>query len=434
MRKYKLSKKILAGILATVMVLSATACSAKEDSEDDAGKDAGKNGNDAVTLTFWNGFTGADGEVLRKIVDDFNANNDKNIKIEMDIMPWDNFNEMLPPAVSSGTAPDFALMMSRDTPQYVKNGALRPMDDFWEFEGVDKSDFNDESINMGILDGTQYSIAMQLQSFYLYWNKDIFKAAGLDPEKPPVTWDELVEIAPKLADPANNVSGFLVPYNIGNVLFSWIVSNGGTVLNEDYTKAEINSTINKEVLTTMQSLVLEQGGPDVISNPEIFNLMNAGQLGMIIAPPFLVSGLQTNEINFGITSVPQVAEDSEKVAIAEAVGFVVPACTDESKIDAIYEFVRHWNTSEVAKRWALEAGFPPYLNSAAKDPEVMENAIITELTGQLDYAELFLPGFENRLALESDIITPMLEGLMQGGEPGTLLQEADDAINNLIGK
>ena len=429
MKKRELIKRVTAGFMAAAMLLSLTACGK---SKEEKKPEAESKENGAVTLTFWNGFTGADGEVLRKIVDDFNAENDKKITIEMDIMPWDNFNEMLPTAVTSGTAPDFALMQARDTPQYVQNGALQPMDSFWEFEGVDKSDFNEESINMGILDGKQYSIAMQLQTFYLYWNKDIFKAAGLDPEQPPKTWDELVEIAPKLADPEKNVSGFLVPYNIGNVLFSWIKSAGGNVLNDDYTKSEINSPENLEVLKTMQSLVQEQGGPDVISNPEIFNLMNAGQLGMLIAPPFMVSGLETNEINFGVTSIPQQTEDCEKVAIAEAVGFVVPKCTDESKLDAIYEFVSYWNTKEIAKRWALEAGFPPYLKSAAEDPEVQADEIIAALTDQVSYAELYLPQFVNRLALEKDAITPMLESLMQGEDPEVVLKEADDAINKIV--
>lgn len=431
MRKTTLSKRISAVIMAAVTLLAVTACGAGGQSKDD-GKTEGASGTEPVTLTFWNGFTGADGEVLKKIVDDFNATNEKNITIEMDIMPWANFNEMLPPAISSDTAPDFALMMDKDMPQYVKNGALRPMDDFWEFEGVDKSDFNESSIKMGILDGTQYAIPMQVQSFYLYWNKDIFEAAGLDPEQPPTTWDELAEIAPQLADPANNVSGFLVPDNIGNVLFSWILSNGGTVLNEDYTESTINSPENLEVLTTIQNIVLEQGGPTVISNPEIFNLLYAGQLGMAVAPPFVVSGLQTNEINFGVAPIPQKAESDEKVAVAEAVSFVVPETTDDSKINAIYEFVSYWNSTEIAKRWALEAGFPPYLKSAVEDPEVMENAIITEMAGQLDYAELYLPGFDQRGALESDVICPMIERLMQGEDPEALLEEADTSIQNML--
>ncbi len=67
-------------------------------------------GHEPVTLTFWNGFTGTDGEVLVDIVNTYNETNDKNITIEMDIMPWDTFYEKLPPAIATGTAPDFVLI------------------------------------------------------------------------------------------------------------------------------------------------------------------------------------------------------------------------------------------------------------------------------------------------------------------------------------
>ena len=65
-----------------------------------------------TTLTFWNGFTSTDGEVLQQIVDDFNASNEWNITIEMDVMPWATFNEKLPAAIAAGNAPDFVLCSS----------------------------------------------------------------------------------------------------------------------------------------------------------------------------------------------------------------------------------------------------------------------------------------------------------------------------------
>ena len=65
-----------------------------------------------TTLTFWNGFTSTDGEVLQQIVDDFNETNEWNITIEMDVMPWATFNEKLPAAIAAGNAPDFVLCSS----------------------------------------------------------------------------------------------------------------------------------------------------------------------------------------------------------------------------------------------------------------------------------------------------------------------------------
>ena len=85
-----------------------------------------------MTLTFWNGFTASDGEILQEIVNEFNKTNDKNIKIEMDIMTWANLNEKLPTAISSKKAPDFIALNYPDFAQYVENGAVQPLDDFWD--------------------------------------------------------------------------------------------------------------------------------------------------------------------------------------------------------------------------------------------------------------------------------------------------------------
>ena len=73
-----------------------------------------------TTLTFWTGFTSTDGEVLQQIVDEFNESNEWNITIEMDVMPWDTFNEKLPAAIAAGNAPDFVLYSSGYYPSYIK--------------------------------------------------------------------------------------------------------------------------------------------------------------------------------------------------------------------------------------------------------------------------------------------------------------------------
>ena len=79
------------------MLVAATgilgACGGGSSAESDSDKE--------VTFDFWNGFTASDGEILQEIVNEFNKTNDKNIKIEMDIMTWANLNEKLPTAISS---------------------------------------------------------------------------------------------------------------------------------------------------------------------------------------------------------------------------------------------------------------------------------------------------------------------------------------------
>ncbi|WP_321382581.1 ABC transporter substrate-binding protein [uncultured Enterococcus sp.] len=419
-------KKFLLGSMALVSAGILAACGG-------GGSSSGGDSGDAVTLTFWNGFTASDGEILQDIVDDFNKTNDKNITIEMDVMTWANLNEKLPPAISSKTAPDFIALNYADFAQYVENGAVQTLDDFWDYDGVDKSDFTETAVDLGVVNEQQYFIPMQVQGMYMYWNKDLFEKAGLDTEEPPRTWEQLTEMAPKLADSSTNVSGFVFNKDGTAPLYNWMLANGGKLVNDDYTKSEFDSPENLATLKAIQKMIhVDKAGPESISGAEMDNLMNAGQLAIEINGPWLNNGLKANEINYSVTTLPQATEDGEKTAILDGVGYAIPASTDSSKKEAIYEFLKYWNTTEIGKKWSVENGFPAYLNSVAEDDEVKNNEIVSELSKQMDYAEPFLPGFTKIAAINNDIINPLIEKLLAGDDPEKLMKDADKAINDLL--
>ncbi|MEZ0119302.1 UNVERIFIED_ORG: multiple sugar transport system substrate-binding protein [Heyndrickxia coagulans] len=421
MKKYK---KFFAFMFIMVLVFALTACGSSN-------KTSGTSSNKTVTLTFWNGFTSSDGEILQSIVNRFNKTNDKHIKIKMDIMTWANFNEKLPTAISSKTAPDFVLMNYPDFASYVKNGAVQPLDDFWKFNGVDKSNFNKTALKLGQLDGHQYFIPMQVHGMYLYWNKDLFKNAGLDPNSPPRTWDDFVSTAVKLTNPSKKVFGYAFPTDGNPIFYNWMLSNKGTLTNSSYTKSTFNSPQNLEVLKQIQKLVYEEkASPKSIAGSESDNLMFAGQLGMYISGPWLNNGLKKNKINYGVTTLPE--GKAGKTAILDGVGFGIPSTTSESKKKAIYEFIKYWNTTKVGKEWSIKNGFPPYLKSVAADPEIKNNKIVNELGKQIQYAKPFMPESTQIGSINTDIINPMLEKLFTGSNPKTLLKETDSKINDAL--
>lgn len=421
----KLKKSLIIGstLLVSSFILGACGNNSSEKSD----------GSSDVTLTFWNGFTASDGEILQEIVNDFNKENDKNITIEMDIMTWANLNEKLPPAISSNTAPDFIALNYSDFAQYVANGAVQDVEDFWDYDGVDKSDFTETAVELGTVDEKQYFVPMQVQGMYTYWNKDLFEAAGLDPETPPTTWEEVTEMAPELTDSSKNVSGFVFNKDGTAPLYNWILANGGQVVNDDYTKSEFASEENLETLKTIQKMIyVDKTGPESISGAEMDNLMNAGQLAIELNGPWLNNGLKANEINYGVTTIPQSADSSESSAILDGVGYAIPSSTSEDKKQAVYEFLKYWNTTEVGKKWSVENGFPAYLHSVTEDEEVKENTIVSELSKQMEFAEPFLPGFDKLPTINNDIINPLIEKLLAGENPEKLMNDADAAINNLL--
>lgn len=88
---------------------------------------------------------------------------------------------------------------------------MTPLDDFFEQTGADASNFSDASLQALQYQKVQMMIPMQVHSTFLYWNKDLFEAAGLDPETPPATWEEAAEYALKISDPSRKLYGIGFP-------------------------------------------------------------------------------------------------------------------------------------------------------------------------------------------------------------------------------
>ena len=149
--------------------------------------------SDPITLSVWAPFTGSDGDVLREIIDNYNETNTDNITVQIDIMDNATLQSKLPTAVSTGTGPSFVLVGIEFLQQYAKNGLIEDISDFWDVTGIDKSNFYENVLAKSYVGDTQYGVPMQYNLQYLYYNKDIFEAAGLDPETPPTTLDELKE-------------------------------------------------------------------------------------------------------------------------------------------------------------------------------------------------------------------------------------------------
>ena len=131
-----------------------------------------------VTLTFWNGFTGPDRPVLEKLVKQFNASQ-KNVKIEMTIMPWDVFYQKLLPSFASGKGPDIVGMASEQLPQYADRNVFKPLDKIYS-QGLNKNTLVRSAVEAGKWEGKYYAITMNFTTLLMYWNNDMLRAAGMN--------------------------------------------------------------------------------------------------------------------------------------------------------------------------------------------------------------------------------------------------------------
>lgn len=145
-----------------------------------------------IPITFWT-TQRHDLDFMEEKVAEFNATNTMNIEVTYEAMT-DNFDNNLELAFQSNQAPDIFRPKSEIVP-YVKKGMAIPIDEFLTDEDRERYGDTLGIQNVNVYDGKTYSIPTYGNNYRLIYNKDVFRKAGLDPEKPPKTMEELREYA-----------------------------------------------------------------------------------------------------------------------------------------------------------------------------------------------------------------------------------------------
>ncbi len=189
------------------------------------------------TVEFWS-YVPLDNPGLYLYIDKFNQSQDK-INIEAKFIPFAEFKRQLTVALVGGTPPDCVLVDNPDFAAYIDMGAFEALDDRiadWEYG---KDDFYPGPWASATWEGKQYGIPFETNTLVLFYNVDMFKKAGLDPDKPPKTWEELNQYAKKLTkDGVYGISVCAVASEEGT--FQWLPflqQNGGNVFNLDSPEA-----------------------------------------------------------------------------------------------------------------------------------------------------------------------------------------------------
>lgn len=383
-----------------------------------------------ITLQFWNVFTGSDGDILRGIVDKYNQTNTDNITIEMDIMPNDTLQQKLPASIATNTAPDLVLFGVENIAPYVSNDSLEDITDFWETADVDQNNFLENVTELSYVDGKLYGAPMQYNVSYLYWNKDLFEAAGLDPDTPPANMEELAEYAEKLTDPSKNQYGLALPTNATYMQFLW--ANGGDADDPSTNTNLLQSEENLKTLEWLQDLTVNKKvTPENVTGSDADTMLQAGQIAMYMSGPWQINGLREQGIRFGIA--PCVAGSAGAFSPAGGCSYVIPKGTDEAKKQAAYKFMKYWLSDEVLKEWSQKNGFPVWSKTLAEDPEIKEDEVLNSISEATEIGRSYNLGYSLASQIDNDVMIPMFEKVITGAKtPKDALNEASAAMDTVL--
>lgn len=389
-----------------------------------------------ITIKFWNSFTGADGDQLVELVNRFNQNNQYGITVEMDISA--NFSDQLTSALAAGTGP--ALVLMSNAMRYQYDGYLQDVSDVFEQTGMDKSDFIQSYLDYCMDGDAMYLVPFQIVGYYMFWNKDLFAAAGLDPEKAPATWAEYAEYAAKLTDASKNIYGSGLCYNYPYQMAHVIQRFGGLAVSQKDSKWQANFADNEgyaKFLTTFKKMLDDGMNPlEADTDP----MMTAGQIGMTVSGPWITGGLDTAGINYGIALLPE--GDAGDMNSVEVLGFGVPTVATDAEKMAAYRFIQWWNTEDAegnspALEWATKNGFPAYTYSV-QGKESYQSSEKLRITSSADPSaptDFFVDSrFPDTGSMLHDVLAPLVQSVVfDNTDVNAALDTAQKTAEGIVG-
>lgn len=328
------------------------------------------------TITLWS--RGANEAINQALVDAWNTDHD--VQVELLPVPDDEYDQKLAAAVAAGNPPDVVTLDVVKMPELMAGGILTDLteraNDLEYFDQLAQS-----YIDYSTLDGAIYALPENVDASTLFWNKDLFAEAGLDPEKPPTTFGEISEYAAAITALGGDKRGFYLPGQCGGCnryTFSPLIwASGGDYTDASGTEATLTDDGVATALGLYQDLWNSGDIPAEAKDDTGANWVSSfgtGNIGMIGLGAFAIAQMTSSypDVNYGITTLP----GADGGASSFTGGDVVAIPAETKNVDAAWEFVE-WTLTEpaqvqvYAKMGSLVARGDLVENEYATDPNVV---------------------------------------------------------------
>jgi sn-glycerol 3-phosphate transport system substrate-binding protein len=346
-------------------------------------------------------------------------------------------------AAKAGNAPDAAVLLSTDMFTLIDNELIEPVDTL-AAKDSDKAwikSFYPAFMENSQAQGHTWGIPFQRSTIVQYWNKDAFKAAGLDPEKAPKTWDEMVSFGKKLTkkDASGRVtqwgveipsSGF--PYWLFQALTT---QNGAILANQDGTKVAYNDPKVVEAAQFFADLsikheVMPKGIIDWGTTPKDFF---EGKTAVMWTTTGNLTNVKANaKFAFGVAAMPSKVRGGSPTGGGNIYIF---KNKDKAKEQAAIEFSRFLTTPELAADWGIATGYvatrPDAWETPAMKKYVAEFPPALVARDQLKDAVAELSTHDNQRVTKS--LNDALQAILANGKaPKAALDQAQAEATRIL--
>lgn len=359
-------KKLLATAMISLIAASAlTGCGSEGDKQANGGK---------VQIEYWHvaaeSFGGA---TVKELVADFNAKH-PDIEVVEKYNPdmYKGLTQNLQAAIASGQYPDVVQMGYSYLNYAGENLDYTNLNEAFTKSG--DPDFMQNNFLPNVLalaqteNGIQVGLPYSISVPVLYYNPEIFAAAGLDPANPPKTWAEVTTAARTIKEKTGNIGFFMQEYADNWAQQAIIESNGGQMLKkvDGKVKAGFNTPEAAEAYQLLADMVAD-GSALHATNEEGFQAYLSGKLGMVCT----TIGKRANfekSANFPVKVASFPAFEGKELKVPAGGNFLMIFSKDDAKEKAAVEFIKYLQSPEALVKWNTGTGYMPAPKGVAEDP------------------------------------------------------------------
>lgn len=374
-----MKKRLISLITASLMVTGMLAgCGNSSKSAASSGK--------PVEITFWHSMGGKNGQAIAKMVSDFNSSH-KDIKVNAQYQgKYDEAINKLKSAKKGNAGPDVMQVYDIGTRFMIDSNWVVPMQKFIDAEKYDTSQLEPNILGYYTVNNKLYSMPFNTSTPILYYNKNAFKEAGLDPNSPPKTFADVEKYSAALTK--KDGSGNVTQYGYSMAIYGWFFeqfivkqglnyANNGNGRESAPTAVEFDKNGSALRLLTEWKKLVDSGNVGNFGRNEddTENAFIAGKTAMYIESTAdlktVLSGVG-GRFEVGTAFLPSFEGTQDGgVSIGGASMWALDN-KDEAKQKATWEFIKFMVSPEEQAYWNTQTGYFP-VTQKAYDVQVMKD-------------------------------------------------------------
>ncbi|TQJ50887.1 ABC transporter substrate-binding protein [Phycicoccus sp. SLBN-51] len=406
-----------------------------------------------TTVSFWHAMDGKNAEVLTKLVSDFNAAHQGKIEVKATYAgKYDDAITKYKAAIQSKSTPDVIQIYDIGTQFMIDAKQTVPMQSFIDRDKLDVGDLQPNITGYYSIDKKLNSMPFNTSMPVMYYNKTLFKKAGLDPEKPPTNLDEIRTAAEKLS----KKKGGPADYGFGAAIYGWLLEQFIATSGSEYcdqgngrdgkaTKVQFDQGAAIDVVTWWQKMVKDglaaNTGRDTKAAQAAFksgqlaiNLESTGQLGGYS------EAAKQGGWELGAANYPHVkAGETGGPIIGGASLWINGVGHKDANKEAAWQFVKFLSEPKSQATWHTGTGYFPNSKGALNEPVDVEYRKNNPL---FDVAVKQLEGTELTKATQGCLLGVMpqarkasedgIEAALNGGDPQQSMTKAAQGLEAQI--